>query len=161
MLRRSYSLTALLAALATLITVLAQGQPRPALTNPATPKSFSERLSDSTVPICYIQLENGQLRDLRGLCGKRLNSPVRPGSLQRPNIQSDVDAEVDESAPRATPKPQPASSQTNPTSPSPQPTASPSPQPTASPGNVQRLPANPSTIAPSTPHPLEIREDRD
>ena len=178
MLRHSSALAVLIAALTPLMTVLAYGQPRPAATNLVTPQTISEKPSNTTMPICYIQLENGQLRDLRQLCGRKSNSPEPPRSVQRsvqkPSVQLDSDSDEDESAARATPRSQRTTPPTptgtpSPTTPSPATTPSPTnstPQPSASP--VPRLPDRPTnaqpvptTLTPSSAHPLAIPQERD
>ena len=173
MLRSSHALTALLAALTTLVAVLAHSQPRPADTNAVKPQTGKETLSDATLPVCYIQLENGQLRDLGRLCGKRSTRAAPLRALQRSIAQPNLEVDDDDSAPGATPKPsstspRPTSSSTpSPTKSTPQTTVSPSPvspspvSPSPSPLGkpLSPLPANPSIAAP-TSHPLAIPEDQ-
>jgi hypothetical protein len=186
MLRFSYALIAFIAVLPSLVAIQVYGQTRSAPTNLVPSQISNEPLSEATIPLCYIQMENGQRRDLRRLCGKRLTSPASPRSVQRPSVQPvGLDPDDDESAPRATSQPQPTSSPrpstgtpppTNPTptgtppptnpiptgAPSPTnappPTASPSPRPPDRPINVQPVP---TTLTPSASHPLAIPQDRD
>ncbi|MBC7970797.1 MAG: hypothetical protein H7Z11_11850 [Verrucomicrobia bacterium] len=182
MLRTSYYLTALIAALTTLVAVLAHSQPLPTFTNRITPQTVSEPLPNAVVPVCYIQLENGQLRDLGRLCGRKATSPTSSRGVQRSILQPNPDSDDDDSTATATPKPQTTPAQASPASTSPQPTATApastsSPQPTSikttpqpatsPPSNVPSRPASaqppatPSPSAPSPPNPLAIPQDRD
>ena len=126
MVRNSYYLAAFVAALTTLTAVLAQSQTLPPIGAIVT-----------SIPVCYIQLQNGQLRDLRRLCGK--TPDALPGSTptnpQQPGLQSDPDSDEDDS-PAAAPNLRRRRSQpTSGTSPTPQPTPTqPSSQPTNLPG---------------------------
>lgn len=161
MLRRSFYLTAPIAALTTLIAVLARSQPLSAPANQMTQPGISETSANAIMPICYIQLENGQLRDLRSLCGRKSTNLVPSRGVQRSFSQPNP-AVDDDSTPTATPKPQSTPTSTSsPTKSVPQPTASPSPSPIGRPASVQPSPGNSSTIAPSSPNPLAIPEDRD
>jgi hypothetical protein len=164
MLRYAYALAARIAALTTLTALLVHGQPHPDASNPSTPQISSEQPFDATTPICYIRLENGQLRDLRHLCGKKLTSPTPLRNVQRLSVPPDDDADADdESAPRVRLRPQSTASPAATTSPSPTslPVASPPSPALGRPTNVQPSPTNPPTIAPSEPHPLAIPQDRD
>lgn len=161
MLRRSFYLTAPIAALTILIAVLARSQPLPAPANQTIPQSLSEPSANAIMPICYIQLENGQLRDLRSLCGRKSINLVPSRGVQR-SFSQPSPAVDDDSTSTTTPKPQSTPTSTpSPTKPVPQPGASPSPSPIGRPASVQPSPGNASTIAPSSPNPLAIPEDRD
>lgn len=157
--RRSFYLTALIAALTTLIAALAHSQPLPAPTRPTQSQNLSEPSANAIMPVCYIQLENGQLRDLRRLCGKKSTSLV-PRNVQRSVLQPNPDVDDDDSTPTAILKPQLVPTRTlSPNQTIPQPTPSPSPSPIGRPANVQSAPGISSTTAPNSPHPLAIPED--
>ena len=152
------------------------GQIRSVTTYPVPSQPIGKQLSDVTIPLCYIQMANGQLKDLRRLCGKRSTSPASPRGVQRPSVQPvNLDSDGDEPTPRATAQPQPTTSPTLPqstptlltptptgtplpTNAVPQPTASPSSRPLDRPTNVQPVPTMPT---PNAPHPLAIPRDRD
>lgn len=169
MVRNSYYLIAFIAALTTLA-VLAHSQPLPVPTGTIEPQAINSQHENAAVPICYIQLQNGQLRDLRRLCGKTASPlPARntQNTIQRPNLQTSPDSEDDDVAPTATPTPRRTPSQTTPSQTTPQSTPTkPSPQPTNSPtldtlGTPDRStsapsPASPATNPSSTPRPLAI-----
>ncbi|MBW4581909.1 MAG: hypothetical protein KME42_20275 [Tildeniella nuda ZEHNDER 1965/U140] len=161
MLRRFFYLTAPIAALTTLIAVLVRSQPLPAPANQTIPPRLSESSANAIMPICYIQL-NGQLRDLRSLCGRKATNLVPSRGVPRSVSQPSPTVDDDDSTSTATPKPQSTPTSTpSPTKPVPQPGASPAPSPIGRPASVQLSPGNASTIAPSAPNPLAIPEDRD
>lgn len=184
--------------LTTLIALLVHGQPPPAAISPVAispvaikpvaRQSGSLKLSestvsdstvsdstvpdatvpDATVPVCYIQFQNGQLRDLGRLCGKRSTSSGSFRNVQKPIVQPDDDD--DDPTPRVTPKPlstKPLSTSSQPTPGStiappqarPQSTFSPAPSSFSKPASVQLSPAPPSTNTLGYPHPLAIPED--
>ncbi|XGV98764.1 MAG: hypothetical protein ACAF41_07445 [Leptolyngbya sp. BL-A-14] len=165
----------------TLSAVIGHSQLPPTATNQPSQRGAGEFRFDASVPVCYIRLENGQVRDLRQLCGKKPSSLPSSRSLQRPIIRPDPDADDDDdstptapSRSRTTPL-QPSSSgtptpQATPSSPSPQPTTSPLPgtpnRPTIVPspvtpsGNPSSAPNALSSPSPSaTPNPLAIPDD--
>ena len=172
MVRNSCYLTALLAVLTTLVAILARSQPLPAPARAIEPQATDNQQERANVPVCYIQLQNGQLRDLRQLCGKAVSpSSVRskPNTVQRTILQSNPDSDDDDSAPAATPTPRSTPSQKIPggsptpqqplTQPSLPPASSPNtgvPSIPDSPGSNPSLPATPVPNPPISPHPLAI-----
>lgn len=169
MLRNSCCGIALMAMLTTFIAVIGHSQSMPTPMDRMQPQEASESPSNATVPVCYIQLENGQLRDLRRLCGKKPLRPVPSRTVQQSGVKPEP-AQDNNGATTSSPKPVTTPPQPSPTStPTPQAApAKPVPLPTTSPlpSAPVRPPVNgsPSPIAPSispsdSPNPLAIPDD--
>ncbi|MBW4693263.1 MAG: hypothetical protein KME27_16040 [Lyngbya sp. HA4199-MV5] len=115
----------------------------------------SDPLSNASVPVCYIQLENGQIRDLRRLCGKKPLTPPPSRSLPRATARPVTDDDDDDppasaSSPQMVPSPRSSTNQ-SPTN------QSPTNQSPTSPSPISPSPTNPSSINPPAPQATPTR----
>ncbi|MBW4474515.1 MAG: hypothetical protein KME45_29690 [Stenomitos rutilans HA7619-LM2] len=156
-----------------LTAVMVHGQSLPDRISQLPPQNTREALPNTSVPVCYIQLENGQVRDLRQLCGKKPLNPAPSRLVPRSTARPDPDDDDDETTPTSTSSPQTVPSSRSPTSQPPQaiPTR-PTPQPSA--GSLTGVPGRSTNVQPSpiaspsssptvpnpssTPNPLAIPE---